>query len=415
VKGYGIFPGTIDINTVSGAVDAWGTPVALSTAPGAAGTGLDTNTIVVEMGALYVDANKPPLSGTLLSVKVNGDCNVCVTGEPVRGNVVQTDANQATLSADPVCKLITSEPEYLDFGDANDSYKTLRASEGARHNPVGVTLGANRDTELDGVPTGQCNGDDNAGIDDENGVTFAGGRAVTVTVSGTCKLNAWVDFDCNGNFGGTGEQIRTNMNLPAAGSYPFVFVVPATATLDANLVSRWRVSEANLSAGYYYGYVDNGEVEDYNRPFISSCYNSPNDGNYANWNSTGRAMCWCYNRQCHGDADGVREGTSTLDGYWWVGSPDLDILSKGWLVKEPPKGSGVIGRVLTVGTRDIPLVCADFARNRDGTSTIDGYWWIGSPDLNKMSQYWLKKEPPKGSGTPTDCKPGNITRLQQPY
>jgi hypothetical protein len=85
------------------------------------------------------------------------------------------------------------------------------------------------------------------------------------------------------------------------------------------------------------------------------------------------------------------------------------------MVKEPPKGSGVIGRVKTVGIRDIPLVCADFAHNRDGISTIDGYWWIGNPDLDRMGAYWLKKEPPKGSGTLTDCKPGNRTRSNQPY
>jgi len=106
VQGYGIFPGTIDINEVTGLVDSNGTPIAPSSDPGAAGTGLDTNTIVVEMGALYVEPNHPAKSGTLLLVKVDGDCNVCVEGEPIRGNVVLTDANEAILDPTVACATI---------------------------------------------------------------------------------------------------------------------------------------------------------------------------------------------------------------------------------------------------------------------------------------------------------------------
>ena len=101
-KGYGIFPGTIDINDVTGVVDSNGTPVAPNDDPGASGTGLNTNTIIVEMGALYVEGNEPDLSGNLIDVKVDRDCNVCVEGEPVRGNVVLTDANAAITNL-PVC------------------------------------------------------------------------------------------------------------------------------------------------------------------------------------------------------------------------------------------------------------------------------------------------------------------------
>ena len=111
VKGYGIFPdnfaGYIEVNETTGEVDNWDnpnyTPVAPNDAPGAAGTGFSTSTLVVEMGALYVEGNEPDLSGTLISVKVDGDCNVCVEGEPVRGNVVLTDANEAILSPAKAC------------------------------------------------------------------------------------------------------------------------------------------------------------------------------------------------------------------------------------------------------------------------------------------------------------------------
>ena len=113
VKGFGIFPGTIDINATTGLVDGNGTPVAPNDAPGAAGTGIDTNAIVVEMGALYVEGNEPGLSGTLIKIQVDKDCNVCVEGEPTRGNVVLTDANEAITNL-PLCAAVVKG---YDCGD----------------------------------------------------------------------------------------------------------------------------------------------------------------------------------------------------------------------------------------------------------------------------------------------------------
>jgi hypothetical protein len=92
-----------------------------------------------------------------------------------------------------------------------------------------------------------------------------------------------------------------------------------------------------------------------------------------------------------------------LGGYWYVGSPDLSILGVGWLKKDPPKGSGI----LQLWLDGVPAACGDIGRDKHGTSTLGGYWRVGSPDLTKLGTYWLKKEPPKGSGTPADCPPGN--------
>lgn len=102
VQGYGIFPGTIDINE-DGTVDDNGLPYAPNTAPGANDTGLNTNALVLEMGALYVEGNEPDASGTLIKVKVDGDCNVCVEGESIRGNVVLTDGT----SVDPCASCVS--------------------------------------------------------------------------------------------------------------------------------------------------------------------------------------------------------------------------------------------------------------------------------------------------------------------
>ena len=112
---------------------------------------------------------------------------------------------------------------------------------------------------------------------------------------------------------------------------------------------------------------------------------------YNEWVSVGKPNCWCYPRQCHGDADGTKLGTSIL-GYWYVGTSDLAVLSSAWTIKEPTKGPGLTGT----------QICADFARDKQGTSVL-GYWRVGTNDLAALVAYWTVKEPTKGPGTPTDC------------
>ena len=106
-----------------------------------------------------------------------------------------------------------------DFGDAPDSpYPTLLASDGARHLATGPRLGTGRDTEVDGQPTAGALGDDNNGVpDDEDGVSFASplivsqsaGKtgSVTVDASAAAKLDAWIDFNQDGDWADSGEQI----------------------------------------------------------------------------------------------------------------------------------------------------------------------------------------------------------------
>jgi hypothetical protein len=101
-KGYGIFPGTIAIDS-NGTVTDYGTPVAPNSDPGASGTGLDTNMIIVELGSLYEDGNQPPKTGTLLVIEVTDDCNVCVDAEPLRGNIVEEGGTEETFTNLPVC------------------------------------------------------------------------------------------------------------------------------------------------------------------------------------------------------------------------------------------------------------------------------------------------------------------------
>ncbi len=114
---------------------------------------------------------------------------------------------------------------------------------------------------------------------------------------------------------------------------------------------------------------------------------------YYEWLSVGKPACWCYPRQCHGDADGKAEGGAAT-GFYYVGNDDMQILVAAWKVKEPPHGPGI---------STIPNgICADFAHDKEGSAET-GFYRVGQSDLNIMIANWMVKEPPAGTGVPADC------------
>lgn len=155
----------------------------------------------------------------------------------------------------------------LDYGDAPDpTYPTLDAGDGARHIiGGGLYLGASVDFEADGQPTVGADGDDLDGNDDEDGVVFTSGVGVgldaslEVTASGAGRLNAWVDFNSDGDWADAGEQIFTDQML-VAGVNSLSIAVPASATLGTSY-ARFRLdTNGGLAPN---GYATDGEVEDY--------------------------------------------------------------------------------------------------------------------------------------------------------
>ena len=97
---YGIFPGTIDLSDVENPV--WGTPVAPSDSPGAEGTGLYTNRVILEMGSLYEpNLAGPPNSGMLCKLYVGGAswCSINISIEPTRGGVVLEDGTSVGITS----------------------------------------------------------------------------------------------------------------------------------------------------------------------------------------------------------------------------------------------------------------------------------------------------------------------------
>ncbi|MDX1997763.1 MAG: IPTL-CTERM sorting domain-containing protein [Thermoanaerobaculia bacterium] len=158
-----------------------------------------------------------------------------------------------------------------DFGDAPAPYPTLFAADGARHTVLDTgnpTLGSVVDIEPEGAPDVKHLGDDLAGVpDDEDGVSFAGvlipGASSTVTVTTGATggvLNAWIDWNRDGDWSDAGEQIASNQAIAANQSMGLAVAVPVGASQGASC-SRFRLSTAsNLTP---IGQAPDGEVEDH--------------------------------------------------------------------------------------------------------------------------------------------------------
>jgi uncharacterized repeat protein (TIGR01451 family) len=172
-------------------------------------------------------------------------------------------------------------PLELDFGDAPDSYGTLIASNGPRH--IIPTLGVNRlgasiDQESNGQATSNANGDDNNNLSDDDGVrlggsslqnqTFTAGTPYTldITTTGSGVLNAWIDWNRDGDFLDATEQIATNV-APSSGAISLVLTLPPHVVSGVSY-ARFRYStSAGLSP---VGPASDGEVEDYKINLIAN-------------------------------------------------------------------------------------------------------------------------------------------------
>jgi 6-phosphogluconolactonase (cycloisomerase 2 family) len=169
-----------------------------------------------------------------------------------------------------------------DFGDAPNNgtslrYPTTLAQAGARHvvgdggNGGTLFLGSIVDSENDGVPSANADGDDLAASDDEDGVSYGAfaeniAGNFTLTKGGTGAngtspdLDAWVDFNGDGDFDDTGERVFS-------GAYPLsgtVTITPPLGTsVDGDTFARFRLQAAGSAHPGAGGGGGVGEVEDY--------------------------------------------------------------------------------------------------------------------------------------------------------
>jgi hypothetical protein len=174
-----------------------------------------------------------------------------------------------------------------DFGDATVPYPTTAAENGAQHEATGPMLGTIRDSEADGVHSPTADADDTAGTpSDEDGVTFgtirvgALGTTATVVVSNApsgAKLDAWIDFNHDGNWGGSQEQIANSFAV-VNGNNTITFDIPGDAVAGTTF-ARFRLSTVgNLGPN---GSSSDGEIEDYSVTVIppiesSGLFSTPN-------------------------------------------------------------------------------------------------------------------------------------------
>jgi hypothetical protein len=202
------------------------------------------------------------------------------------------------------------EIEELDFGDLPDGpYPTLLVNNGPRHVVGPLYLGNQIDGEVDGQPDPGALGDDNANLDDEDGVAFVGGlfpgeiTYVSVKASqGNGLLQGWIDFNSDGDFNDAGEQIFLNVPLIAAGVQMLSFTTDPNA-LPGTTFARFRLSTVS-NLGYTGGAPD-GEVEDYEviiRHPVAIWHLDENFGNIA------------YDATAY-DNDGSVSGATWIPGY----------------------------------------------------------------------------------------------------
>lgn len=220
--------------------------------------------------------------------------------------------NQTNMTLD----IGLAPPAVFDWGDNPDTFATLNASNGARHQLInGFFMGVCADSETNGQPTAQSTGDDAAlggttfgtcavAGDDENGITvvspLVSGQEACFTYNVRSPeagyLKAWLDTDGDSTYAGDTADALTFVRhngvpiQPATTAYGIAasagtsgrlcFNVPAGSTFDGgetHLRTRWYPQGAGTGVSFD-GVSPTGEVEDYY--FDQACL-----GNYI-WNDT---------------------------------------------------------------------------------------------------------------------------------
>jgi autotransporter-associated beta strand protein len=185
------------------------------------------------------------------------------------GNYTVVVRDGCSMSVTSMVATLTILPD-VDFGDAPAPYPVLLANNGARHLIVaGFHLGTSVDREADGQPSATANGDGT----DENGVVgasaFIRGQTASADVmaSAAGRLDAWIDWNADGDWADAGEKVANNAPLNA-GVNTLPVPVPVGAA-EGPVFVRLRFSSAGGLS--FDGQAADGEVEDYvilieNRP-----------------------------------------------------------------------------------------------------------------------------------------------------
>ncbi len=214
-------------------------------------------------GASFFDANGfyyvyDNSSGNIYRIDVAHSANA----------VLFANANIVSLNDGAMC---TDAEFKFDFGDLPEDYPTLLESDGARHSlptygePT-VYMGLGVSNENNGKPSVNANLDTQ-----DDGVTLDGsslqdkiidaGKTTTLKIitHGEGFLNAWIDWNSDGDFDDINEQIAKNID-GNSGLITLNITAPNSAT-DITTYARFRYSyQKDLTPT---GSAIDGEVEDY--------------------------------------------------------------------------------------------------------------------------------------------------------
>lgn len=268
----------------------------------------------------------------------------------------------------------------FDYGDAPDpKYPVLATNQGARHQ-LGTEVYLGKCVDADsGTLQGLAKADDqdaskpaygNCANDagDEDGVSLPELRvgskdnSIQVTANKACKLNAWVDWDQDGNWGEGGERIFYNQKLEE-GENRLTLSVPELAKEGATY-ARFRCSTAGDDL--IGGEAADGEVEDYQIEILPA----------------------------------LPKKAVAVGDYIWI-----DTNKDG---KQDEGEQGLEGATVTLHHPDGSVVTLDGVPVETGTNSAGRYVFIGLPE----GDYYISVKPPQGyavtiGGVEVDGNPVN--------
>jgi hypothetical protein len=127
--------------------------------------------------------------------------------------------------------------------------------------------------------------------------------------------------------------------------------------------------------------MDGQEAEIVIKNFIKKCFTSSHP-DYDDWVDAGSPCCWCYPRQCHGDANNFPYGKSN----YWTSIPDLEVLKAAW----NKNLATILGKKVIdfnpscTYSCNVLLICADFDHKPYGKFN----YRVSIPDLAILKANW---------------------------
>ncbi|HPM79830.1 MAG TPA: GEVED domain-containing protein, partial [Candidatus Anammoximicrobium sp.] len=190
-----------------------------------------------------------------------GQANPIRDGDRFTIDVVSTSNGQVTRTATHTFEF---EDRELDNGVARGSIPVVFDGSTTQEGFVRAVQSAVLSARLGIAATAQGNGQLELSTDDEEGVEIGkfnlnSVTEVVVTASAAGLLDAWIDFNSDGDFDDPGEQIFASQQLRAG---PNAFeVVPAAELVEGWTIGRFRIS--SLGGLRPTGLAPDGEVEDH--------------------------------------------------------------------------------------------------------------------------------------------------------